>query len=147
MKKILILTLLGDLMYVKVASGIAGNVAEIFAHEARATSNIAEFAHAFELAISESFTNSVRYADPSNKEKEVTITFTTNKQELTIAVIDSNPQFNPHTLLPVISSYPEGGYGLFLINHLMDKVAYTRNEGKNTLLMTKKVAVAKPVHS
>jgi serine/threonine-protein kinase RsbW len=147
MKKILILTLLGDLMYVKVASGIAGNVAEIFAHEARATSNIAEFAHAFELAISESFTNSVRYADPSNKEKEVTITFTTNKQELTTAVIDSNPQFNPHTLLPVISSYPEGGYGLFLINHLMDKVAYTRNEGKNTLLMTKKVDVAKPVHS
>ncbi len=147
MKKILTLTLQGDLIYVKAASVIAGNIAEIFAHKAHATSNIAEFAHAFELSISESFTNSVRYADPSDKGKKVAITFTTNKQELTAAVIDSNPQFNPQTQPPVISSYPEGGYGLFLINHLMDKVTYSRSKGKNTLLMSKQIEVAKPVHS
>ncbi len=147
MKKILTLTLQGDLIYVKVVSIIAGNIAEIFAHEAQATSNIAEFAHAFELSISESFTNSVRYADPSSKAKEVAITFTTNKHELTATVIDSNAQFNPQTQPPVISSYPEGGYGLFLINHLMDKVSYSRSKGKNTLLMTKQVEVARPVHS
>ena len=103
MKEILTLTLQGDLTYVKVASIIAGNIAEIFAHEAHAISNIAEFAHAFELSISESFTNSVRYADPSNKAKEVAITFTTNNQELTATVTDSNPQFNPKTNTPVIS--------------------------------------------
>ena len=147
MKKILTLTLQGDLIYVKLVSVIARNIAEIFAHETRATSNISEFAHAFELSISESFTNSVRYADPSNKVKEVTVTFTTNKQELTATVIDSNPQFNPQTHSPVISSYPEGGYGLFLINHLMDKVSYSRSNGKNTLLMTKQVDVARPIHS
>jgi len=147
MKKILTLTLQGDLIYVKAASVIAGNIAEIFANEANATNNVAEFAHAFELSISESFTNSVRYADPANRAKEVAITFTTNKQELTATVIDSNPQFNPQTQPPVISNYPEGGYGLFLINHLMDKVSYSRSKGKNALLMSKQVEIARPVHS
>jgi serine/threonine-protein kinase RsbW len=143
MKNIISLSLQGDLVYARIASLIAWNIAEIIAKRAGTSGNIAEFCHAFELCISESFTNSVLYADTSKDEKQVMITFSSNEQELTATVIDTNPQFSPQTQAPDISSYPEGGYGLFIINRLMDTVSYSRSEGKNILMMSKYVDAAK----
>ena len=133
MNPIATLTLQADLRYLRIASIMAGNVAEIFADVA----NFAEFCHAYELSVSEAFTNSVRYAEPSQKEKQVKICFWSDNGTLTVNIIDKNPQFNPITEAPDINSYPEGGYGLFLIHRLMDKVAYTREDDSNILTMTK----------
>ncbi len=137
MKNIISLTLQSDLIYNQIASLIAGNVAGIFANSAGASGNIAEFCHAFELSVSESFTNSVRYASSSIEEHQVIINFSSNERELTATVIDTNQQFNPQTKPPDISTYPEGGYGLFIINRLMDSVSYSRSEGKNILVISK----------
>ncbi|MEI8185362.1 MAG: ATP-binding protein [Chlorobiaceae bacterium] len=147
MKHILSLTLECDLLYTQAASLVAGNVADIFANSTGASGNIAEFCHAFELSVSESFTNSVRYADSSKEEKQVMISFSSNEQELIATVVDTNQAYNPHTETPDIASYPESGYGLFLINRLMDSVSYSRSEGKNILVMTKQVETARTVFS
>ena len=137
MNPIVTLTLQADIRYLRIASITACNVAEIFAYDACTAGNIAEFCHAYELSVSEAFTNSVRYAEPSQQEKQVTIRFSSDKGTLAVKIIDMNPQFNPVTRAPDIDNYPEGGYGLFLIHRLMDTVSYTRQDDTNILTMTK----------
>lgn len=44
-------------------------------------------------------------------------------------------KFDPNDL----SSAPEGGMGLFIINNLMDTVSYTSEKGVNTTSFTKKI--------
>ncbi len=141
MNPIVTLTLQADLRYVRIASVTACNVAEIFADVACTAGNVAEFCHAYELSISEAFTNSVRYAEPSQPEKQITIRFSSDNSTLAASIIDTNPQFNPLTQAPDINSYPEGGYGLFLIHRLMDTVSYTRKDGTNMLTMTKRATI------
>ena len=137
MNPIVTLTLQADLRYLRIASVMACNVAEIFADFSCSAGNVAEFCHACELSVSEAFTNSVRYAEPSQPEKQITIRFFSDNGTLTVNIIDNNPQFNPETQAPDINSYPEGGYGLFLIHRLMDTVSYTRKDYTNMLTMTK----------
>ena len=83
----------------------------------------------------------MRYAKPSQPEKQVTIRFSSDDSALAVSIIDTNPQFNPVTKPPDISSYPEGGYGLFLIHRLMDTVSYTREDDTNILTMTKQATM------
>lgn len=142
MNPIATLTLQADLRYVRIASITACNMAEIFADFSSTAGNVAEFCHAYELSVSEAFTNSVRYAEPSQAEKEVTICFSSDNSNLAVSIIDANPQFNPVTQAPDINSYPEGGYGLFLIHRLMDTVSYTRKDGTNMLTMTKQATMS-----
>ncbi len=141
MNPIITLTLQANLRYVRVASIIACNVAEIFADFTCNSTDIAEFCHAYELSVSEAFTNSVRYAKPAQPEKQVTIRFSSDNNSLAVSIIDTNSQFNPVTQAPDISSYPEGGYGLFLIHRLMDTVSYTREDDTNILTMTKQATM------
>jgi serine/threonine-protein kinase RsbW len=138
MNPIVTLTLQADLRYLRIASVMACNVAEIFADVSCTAGNVAEFCHAYELSVSEAFTNSVRYAEPSQPENQVTIRFWADNGTLVANIIDKNPQFNPETQAPDIDSYPEGGYGLFLIHRLMDTVSYIRKDDTNMLTMTKR---------
>ena len=137
MNPIVTLTLQADIRYLRIASNIAYNVAEIFADKACTEEDVADFCHAYEVSVSEAFTNSVRYAEPSQEEKQVRICFWSDNGSLVANIIDKNPQFNPITVAPDINSYPEGGYGLFLIHQLMDKVSYTRKDDSNMLAMIK----------
>jgi anti-sigma regulatory factor (Ser/Thr protein kinase) len=143
MNRFISITLQADLAYTRIVSSLAGQVAESFASNAGMTGNIQEFCHAFELSASESFTNSVRYGDPSDTERKITVDFSTVGDSLTVMVTDTNPGFEPHPPAPDIASYPEKGYGLFIIARMMDEVSYSRVEGKNTLSMSKQVL--KPV--
>ncbi len=137
MNPILSLTLQADLRYVRVASLTACNVAKIFADFNCDAADISEFCHAYELAVSEAFTNSVRHAQPSQPETQVTVRISSEHRTLAVCIIDANPPFNPVTQAPDINSYPEGGYGLFLIHQLMDTVYYARENNTNTLTMIK----------
>jgi serine/threonine-protein kinase RsbW len=147
MNQIVTLTLQADLRYLRIASITACNVAEIFADYTCTAGNIAEFCHAYELSVSEAFTNSVRYADPSQSEKQVTIRFSSDNSALAVSIIDTNAQFNPVTQAPDINSYPEGGYGLFLIHRLMDTVSYIRKDGSNMLTMTKQATITQAANA
>ena len=133
----IMLTLPAEIRYVRLASLTAWKVAELFADTLNAKESAAEFSHAFELSISEAFTNAVRYAEPPAEEKKVTISFSSDTTKLTACVIDTNPPFSIETLEPEISSYPEKGFGLLLIRRFMDSVSYKREKGSNLISMTK----------
>jgi serine/threonine-protein kinase RsbW len=133
------LSLQADLSYIRVASTVAGQVAAMFADQVGASGNIDEFCHAFELSVSESFTNSVHYGGPSSHARSITVEFSADDDHLTVMVTDNNEPFDPCPPAPEISSFPEKGYGLFIIRRLMDTVSYSRIDGKNILTMSKQV--------
>ena len=64
------ITLPAEILYVRFASITAWMLAEIFAESLNAKESAAEFCHAFELSVSEAFTNAVRYAEPPEAEKK-----------------------------------------------------------------------------
>ncbi len=126
-----------EMRYLRLATITARTAAEIFTDTLDIKEGVHDFCHAFELSVCETFSNSVRYADPANEEKNVTICFSSCNDSLTVSVSDTNPPFDPVTSLPDINSYPEKGFGLFMIHQLMDEVTYTREKGGNLITMTK----------
>lgn len=132
-------TLRAELANIRIAANLARSSAEVFANTHGFTGNIAEFAHAFELSVSEAFTNAVRYGDPSNADAVVHISIESGPGSITITVKDNNPPFDPAPPTPEIQGYPEGGFGLFIIGKLMDEVKCEHEGGGNTLAMTKHI--------
>ncbi|NTV93044.1 MAG: ATP-binding protein [Chlorobiaceae bacterium] len=130
-----------EMCYLRLATVAAWTAAEIFSNSLNAENGIHDFCHAFKLAVCETFSNSVRYSVQSNEEKYVTIRFSSSNDRLTALVSDSNPPFDPAIKLPDIESFPEGGFGLFLVRQLMDEVVFTRENGMNLVTMTKKLMV------
>jgi serine/threonine-protein kinase RsbW len=126
-----------EMRYLRLATITARTAAEIFTDTLDIKEGVHDFCHAFELSVCETFSNSVRYAGPANEEKNVTICFSSCNDSLTVSVSDTNPPFDPVTSLPDINSYPEKGFGLFMIHQLMDEVTYTREKGGNLITMTK----------
>lgn len=95
------------------------------------------------VAISEAITNAVSHA--YDDEGEVTICFGIYQNRLEIMVADHGGSFNlndikdkigPYRQTESIESLREGGFGLFLINALMDKVEINNDYGV-IVLMTK----------
>jgi serine/threonine-protein kinase RsbW len=100
------------------------------------------------VAISEAITNAVTHAYHENDDGEVTIGFGVFKDRLEIMVADHGGSFNIKEIKSDIGPYEEsadvedlreGGFGLFLINALMDKVQIN-NEYGVIVLMTKYLA-------
>ncbi|QEQ57659.1 ATP-binding protein [Chlorobium phaeovibrioides] len=137
MTQILSATLKAELKNSRIAANIARSTAEVFAEERHFSGNVQEFGHTFELAVSEAFTNSVNYRDPSIKDITVTIGFEEESNALTASVTDMNAPFNIHPPEPEITEYPEGGFGLLIIWKLMDEVSCSR-EGQSNVLSMKK---------
>jgi len=131
------MTLPSDIRYVRLASLAALKIAEIFTECINTKMGNEDFCHAFELSVSEAFTNSVLHAEPSEQENTIILSFCSNSNNLTVTVSDSNPPFAIGAPSLDISSYPENGYGLFLIHQLMDNVSYARENGTNRVSMTK----------
>jgi serine/threonine-protein kinase RsbW len=133
------LTLPGEIMFTRVAAQTAASAAAILNGTSGILSESSEFVNAFELAISEAFTNAVRYAGKKHEPQTVTITFSLDEGCLTITLRDANPPFSIDTPEPDITDYPENGYGLLIIRKLMDKVTYSREEGLNVITMSKHI--------
>lgn len=134
---ITMITLPAEIRFVRLASLVALKVAEIFIDSLNPSQSDAGFCDAFELSVSEAFTNSVLHAEPSEQENTIILSFCSNSNNLTVTVSDSNPPFAIGAPSLDISSYPENGYGLFLIHQLMDNVSYARENGTNRVSMTK----------
>jgi len=139
MTVILSATLRAEVANSRIASNIARSTAEVFAEKQGFSGNIAEFGHAFELSISEAFTNSVRHGNPSSDDAVVTLAFESATDALTVRVGDKNTPFNSQPPCPEITKYPESGFGLFIIGKLMDKVTCERDGMSNILTMTKRI--------
>ncbi|WP_017473787.1 anti-sigma B factor RsbW [Amphibacillus jilinensis] len=101
------------------------------------------------VAISEAMTNATTHAYEDNEEGEVTVGFGIYQNRLEIMVADHGGSFDlneikagtgPYQQNEEIESLREGGFGLFLIDALMDKVEI-RNDYGVIVLMTKNLSI------
>jgi|SRR5699024_10227976 len=99
------------------------------------------------VAVSEAITNAVTHAYTDEEEGEVTIGFGVYEDRLEVMVADHGTSFKlsdikdeigPQEETDSIEDVREGGFGLFLINALMDKVQINNDYGV-VVLMTKYV--------
>ncbi|NTU52438.1 MAG: ATP-binding protein [Chlorobiaceae bacterium] len=139
MKRTMILTLPGEIIFTRVVSQTTCSVAALLTGKSLSASDGNEFTNAFELAISEAFTNSVLHSACQCEPQTITITFTIEPRQLTVSIHDLNPPFSIDTPDPDIENYPENGYGLLIIRKVMDKVTYNRENGSNIITMSKQL--------
>ncbi|GAA4075022.1 anti-sigma B factor RsbW [Amphibacillus indicireducens] len=99
------------------------------------------------VAISEAMTNATTHAYDLDEEGEVTIGFGVYPDRLEVMVADRGGSFDleevkkhigPYQQNEKIENLREGGFGLFLIDALMDKVQISNNYGV-IVLMTKQL--------
>ena len=99
------------------------------------------------VAISEAMTNATTHAYDADEDGEVTIGFGVYPDRLEVMVADRGGSFDleevkkdtgPYRKNEKIEDLREGGFGLFLIDALMDKVEINNNYGV-VVLMTKEL--------
>src|SRR5699024_2323758 len=100
------------------------------------------------IAISEAVTNVVKHAYENERQGELRIAFGVHEDKIEMIVADRGESFNvnevkdrigPMTVmseLKPVTQMREGGFGLYLINALMDKVEINNEDGV-VVLMTK----------
>ena len=99
------------------------------------------------LVVEEVLVNVCTYAYPKGRKGQVTVKckLSTDKDMAIITLIDSGVAFDtalaslPSLTLP-ISSRSVGGLGIHMVRRLMDKVLYSRENGKNILILEKRVS-------
>ena len=100
---------------------------------------------AFEIALEEIFMNVVTHGTPAGSPRRVEVCLALSEDDLTLAVEDEGPPFDPLSLPPPDTSARlderrVGGLGVYFVRQLMDAVSYTRVGPRNQLRMTKHVA-------
>jgi sigma-B regulation protein RsbU (phosphoserine phosphatase) len=97
-----------------------------------------------QLALEEAITNIILYAY-KEQGKDISVTFTKTGNELEVVIEDSGVPFDPTAmedpdhLDATAEERPIGGLGIFLVKKLMDNVSYKREDGKNVLIMKKRL--------
>ena len=100
--------------------------------------------HDIQMALDELLTNIVNYGYEDSDEHKIDVRFGINDDAVRVEIIDDSKPYNileqenPDISLSV-EDKPIGGLGIFLIKKLMSNVDYYTKEGKNHLVMTKKL--------
>ena len=100
--------------------------------------------YAVRLSCEEIIVNIINYAYPAGTDGYIGVHVTTNQGKLCIEIQDGGIPFTPiEKEEPDISRDLEereiGGLGIFLVFQMMDEVEYRYEEGKNKLMMRKKI--------
>lgn len=96
------------------------------------------------LALEEIVTNVISHGFEDSKEHHIKVSLFLEQGELRAEVEDDGTPFNPleapspDTEGP-LAERPVGGLGIHLVRNLMDEMVYQRQEGRNVLVMKKKV--------
>ena len=129
------------LHYTKV-KGRAGEIIEdILAVETFSTQQ--EMMFTFNLVCEEIVTNVVNYAYPADSDGPLTIEVDETDDAVVLTFIDNGTPFNPLAKDPPDTSLPPeerpiGGLGIFLVQQMMDDVAYRYVDGRNVFTVKKK---------
>lgn len=99
------------------------------------------------LVLEEAVTNVIMYAYPQNEDHTMTLKTWTEQSDNVIAfeLKDQGKPFNPIEEAPEVDTTLSaderqiGGLGIFLINKIMDEVAYRYEDGSNILTMKKNI--------
>lgn len=99
-----------------------------------------------ELAVDEALNNVIRHAYRHEPGHPVELVFTLDERCFTLEVADEGAPMPPRRA-PVLDfdpgdleHLPEGGMGLFIIHSVMDQVEYRSAGGRNSLVMTRRLA-------
>lgn len=98
----------------------------------------------FNLVLEEAVSNIIFYAYSDDVHESFTLTAKVKENQLFFVLVDSGKEFNP-TLVPdaditlSADERPIGGLGIFLIRQMMSSVEYQRVDGKNMLIMGKRL--------
>ena len=102
---------------------------------------------ALDLALEECVTNVISYAWNDEREHWMVIRFNADsiQGQVEVEIEDDGREFNPLAAPPVDVAQPLenraiGGLGIHMVRQLMDRVAYRRENGRNILTLTKRVA-------
>jgi len=106
---------------------------------ARARAELAGFdadgVSAIELALTEALANVILHAYDGRPDREIGLTITIDDSVLRLEVLDDGRPFDPEGYSPPDLSEPgRGGYGIMLIETLMDHVARERRPDGHTCL-------------
>lgn len=104
--------------------------------------------YAVRLACEEVVVNIISYAYPAGANGYIELDVTNTDKELRIEICDGGRPFNPiekqaPDLTQCLEERAIGGLGIFLILHMMDRVTYRYEEGKNKLVLTKNISGGK----
>ena len=96
------------------------------------------------LALEEIVVNIMRYGHPEGGKHEILVRLSFESGLVTVAVEDDGVPFNPlearePDLNRPLEERSIGGLGIHLVRNLMDGVDYRREEGRNYLVMRKRV--------
>jgi serine/threonine-protein kinase RsbW len=92
-----------------------------------------------ELALQEACVNSVRHALDGRSDAKRVVRFVYQPNQIEIAVEDNGSRFEAEEVAtPDLEVPQEGGYGLFLIEQLVDTLSYLREGEMNRWLLTKR---------
>jgi serine/threonine-protein kinase RsbW len=97
------------------------------------------------LALEEIFTNIISYGFCDEKEHQVRIDMARVGEKIVIRVEDDGNPFDPTKAKGLdrrctLEECRIGGLGLHLINRIMTRVKYERKEGRNILVLEKRLA-------
>ena len=95
------------------------------------------------LALEEAVSNVILYAYPPETAGEVVVDAVVLEDRIEFTVSDDGVPFDPTAapdpdLTADVKDRPIGGLGIYLVKRIMDRVSYSRENGKNILSMTKK---------
>lgn len=92
----------------------------------------------FAVAVTEVFTNIVRHASGRLDGASVEVFAHRGTQGLTIELVHVGDPFSPPSALPTthFETFPDGGFGLAIIQKVADEVVYDHHAGVNTTRLT-----------
>ncbi|MCL5019157.1 MAG: ATP-binding protein [Patescibacteria group bacterium] len=90
------------------------------------------------VALSEACTNAIKHGSPNGEKNEITVRCSTSEGKMIIDIRDQGNGFSiESTLLPDPCNLEENHRGIFIIQNVMDKVAYKKNKKGGVLHMDK----------
>jgi serine/threonine-protein kinase RsbW len=97
------------------------------------------------VALDEILSNIVRHGAVGRPHLVIDVTFALIAERLEVTVVDDGPEWNPLELPPPDTAAPleardPGGLGVHLVRNLMDRVAYTRDSGRNRLVFARRLS-------
>ena len=101
-----------------------------------------EIAFAINLAIDELLTNTVSYGYDDEDPHWIEIVLRRENDALVLVIVDDSAPFDPTQMPEPDTEAPldereAGGLGLLLVNQMMDRVEYRRQDGRNVVTLTK----------
>ena len=98
------------------------------------------------LALEEVLTNVISYGYDDRNKHDIIIHLSVQAGEVLAEVEDDGRPFNPleaaePDLGKPVEERPIGGLGIYLVRKVMDGLEYTRQQGKNRLVMKKQIPV------